>query len=395
MSGHAIVFVVDGLGVGALPDAHLYGDQGSHTLDNTAQAVGGMSIKNLARLGLGNIEGVGSVEPSEEPMASIGRMMPLSPAKDTTAGHWELMGVAMERPFATFPEGFPAEIMERFRKETGYDYLWAKPASGTEIIERLGREHLETGRLIVYTSADSVFQIAAHEEFIPPEELYWVCRRARAFLNEYNVGRVIARPFVTKDGRFVRTERRKDFSMPPPEDTLLDILKNDGIDVIGVGKVDDIFAHRGFTHTIRAYSNRDILNSLGEALLEPEVGFFLATLGELDTIYGHRNDPAGYAHALEEVDAMLPSVMERLGEKDILIITADHGCDPTTPSTDHSREYVPLMVYGRRLGKGVALGTRATLADVASTVADYFGVSGVNRGESFLAELLQARDTGL
>ncbi len=395
MSGRVIVLVVDGLGVGALPDAHLYGDQGSHTLDNTAQAVGGMNIRNLARLGLGNIEGVGSVEPSEEPVASFGRMMPLSPAKDTTAGHWELMGVPVERAFATFPDGFPAEIMERFRKETGYDHLWARPASGTEIIERLGKEHLKTGKLIVYTSADSVFQIAAHEELIPPEELYWVCRRARAFLNEYNVGRVIARPFVTKDGRFVRTERRKDFSMPPPEDTLLDILKKDGIDVVGVGKVDDIFAHRGFVHTIRAYSNRDILNYLREALLGFEEGFLLATLGEFDTIYGHRNDPAGYARALEEVDGLLPSVMERLGKEDIFIITADHGCDPTTPSTDHSREYVPLVVYGRGLRRGVALGTRAALADVARTVAQYFGISGVNRGESFLTELLQAKDTGL
>ncbi len=395
MACRAVVLVVDSLGIGALPDAHLYGDEGSHTLDNTARAVGGLKVENLARLGLGRIEGVKTVEPVETPLASFGRMMPLSPAKDTTAGHWELMGVPIKKPFATFPDGFPPEIMERFKKETGYDYLWAKPASGTEIIERLGREHLKTGKLIVYTSADSVFQIAAHEELIPPEELYRVCRIARAFLNEYNVGRVIARPFITKDGRFVRTERRKDFSIPPPEETLLDVLKNKGVDVVGVGKVDDIFAHRGFSHTIRAHDNRDVLASLMRALDEFSEGFFLATLGDFDTIYGHRNDPHGYARALEEVDTRLPHVMEKLNEEDIFIITADHGCDPTTPSTDHSREYVPLIVYGKRLKKGVSLGTRSTLADVAKTVAEYFGTGGVKRGVSFLGELLdRGRLTG-
>ena len=385
MAGRVVVLVVDSLGVGALPDAHLYGDEGSHTLDNTIKAVGEVAVAHLEALGLGNIEGVDRLKGVDNPLASFGRMMPLSPAKDTTAGHWELMGVPIDRAFATFPEGFPKDVMERFRKVTGYDYLWAKPASGTEIIARLGKEHLRTGKLIVYTSADSVFQIAAHEGLMPPERLYEVCQKVRTTIaDELNIGRVIARPFTTKDGRFVRTPRRRDFSMPPPEKTLLDILKDGGIETVAIGKVDDIFAHRGIGRSIHISGNEAIMDALVDALRDYDRAFFLATLGDFDTIYGHRNDPDGYARALERVDTRLPALIEGLGRGDMLIITADHGCDPTTPSTDHSREYVPLLVMLKGADRATALGTRKSFADVAATVAEYYGVGGIEKGLSFL-----------
>ncbi len=370
----AVIIVIDSLGIGALPDAGAYGDSGSHTLDNTARAAGPLLIPNLAGMGLGHIEGVSSIERVPNPRASFGRMMEVSAGKDTSTGHWELAGVVTKRPFATFPQGFPPEIMERFEKETGYGWLWAKPASGTEIIKRLGEEHIRTGRPIIYTSADSVFQIAAHEDVIPVEELYRICRIARRFLYEYNVARVIARPFTGRPGSFRRTERRKDFSMEPPGRTLLDIMKEAGFSVVGIGKIGDIFVHRGLTEEIHTTDNMDGMDRTVDALKRVREGLIFTNLVDFDMLYGHRNDPDGYARALEAVDRRLPEVTALLKEGDVLVITADHGCDPTTPSTDHSREYVPLLVYGPELRAGVDLGTRKSFADLGATIAEGFGI---------------------
>jgi phosphopentomutase len=389
MAKRAVVIVIDGLGVGELPDAAQYGDAGNHTLDNMARAAGGIKVKTLASLGLGLIEGVNSIEKIRQPIGSYGRMSERSPAKDTTTGHWEITGVILERPFSTFPEGFPSEMMEKFRQTTGCEYLWGKPASGTEIINKLGERHMKTRSPIVYTSADSVFQIAAHEDIMDVEELYRICLVARGFLNEYNVGRVIARPFTGRVGSFRRTERRKDFSIPPCEDTLLDILKGAGLEVAGIGKLPDIFAHRGFTKEMPASGNEEILDAVEEALRHAEDGLIFADLVDFDMLYGHRNDVFGFARALEAADVRVSLIMNTLGPEDILFITADHGCDPTTPSTDHSREYAPVLVYGRRIKKGVNLGTRRSFSDLGQSIAGYFGLR-LKNGESFLDEVLRA-----
>ncbi len=385
----AVVIVIDSLGIGALPDASLYGDEGSHTLDNTSRAVGGLRLENLASMGLGLIEGVETVGGVKGPVASYGRMKEASAGKDTTTGHWEMAGVVVRRPFATYPEGFPPEIMDRFVKRTGYGFLWAKPASGTEIIQRLGAEHIETGKPIVYTSADSVFQIAAHEDVIPVEELYRICRIARGFLDDYNICRVIARPFTGRPGSFKRTARRKDFSMEPPGETLLDRLKSRGLSVVGVGKIGDIYAHRGLTEEIHASGNMEVLDGVEEALAGVKSGLILANLVDFDMLYGHRNDARGYARALEEADSRIAEVKKNLEDDDILVVTADHGCDPTTPSTDHSREYVPLLVCGRRVNSGVDLGTRESFSDLGQTICGFFGAGRLGDGRSFLDLLLQ------
>jgi phosphopentomutase len=360
----------------------------TRSIDNLAGAVGGLELENLASFGLGLIEGVRSIRRHPAPIACYGRMKEVSSGKDTSTGHWEMACLVTEKPLATFPDGFPPEIMERFTRETGYGWLHAKPASGTEIIKELGEAHLSTGRLIVYTSADSVFQIAAHEEKLPLEELYRVCRIARCFLNEYNVGRVIARPFVGRPGTFKRTERRKDFSIEPPGETLLDRLKTKGLPVAAVGKIGDIFGHRGFTEELHTVDNMDVFEKTIEAMKRLREGLIFANLVDFDMLYGHRNDCPGYARALEAVDRKIPEVAGDLGEEDMFIITADHGCDPTTPSTDHSREYVPLLVYGRALKKGVDLGTRQSFADLGQTLAEVFGVGPLARGSSFLSSVL-------
>ncbi|MGB9877329.1 MAG: phosphopentomutase, partial [bacterium] len=363
-----VVIVLDGVGVGELPDAHLFGDEGSATLQNTAEYVGGLHLPNLERLGLGNIVPIKGVPPSLNPLASFGKMAERSPAKDTTVGHWELMGVIKRKPFPTYPNGFPPEVIEPFKRAIKREILGNIPASGTEIIKKLGEEHIRTGYPIVYTSADSVFQIAAHEEVIPPEELYEMCKIARKILKgKHAVGRVIARPFLGKPGSFYRTERRKDFSLPPPRPTILDLAMKAGFETIAIGKVYDIFAGRGFTHHIDSSSNKETMEKVAEVLQEEWKGILLANLVDFDMLYGHRNDPEGFARALKEFDDFLPTLLEVIGEN-FLFITADHGCDPTTPSTDHSREYVPILFY-QRGRKSVPLGTRKTFADLASTIS--------------------------
>ncbi len=382
-----ILIVLDGFGAGALTDAHLYGDEGSHTIDNTARAVHGLDVPFLSSLGLGLIEGIETIEKTAHPLAAYGRMNEASVGKDTSTGHWEMSGIILDRAFATFPDGFPAEMMDRFVKETGYGWLSGMPASGTEVIARFGEEHLRTKKLIVYTSADSVFQIAAHEDVVSLKELYRVSEKARRFLYDYNVGRVIARPFNGGPGAFKRTPMRKDWTIPPPDITVLDRLASNGVPVVAIGKVDDIFAHRGISLAEQTKDDIYAVNRIMASMKRMTDGLIFANLNDLDTLYGHRNDAAGYAKHLKRVDERLREVSLAMTDEDILFITADHGCDPTTPSTDHSREYAPLLVYrkGRAVKAGVNLGTRETFADIGATIAEIFGLSTQRIGRSFLA----------
>ncbi|WP_334109378.1 phosphopentomutase [Thermodesulfitimonas autotrophica] len=387
------IVVLDGTGIGALPDAGRYGDEGSNTLGNLSEAVGGLKVPHLQQLGLGNIGPIKGVPPAAKPVAAWGKMAERSPGKDTTTGHWEIAGVILDRPFPVYPNGFPPEIITAFEERIGRRVLGNKPASGTAIIEELGAEHMRTGYPIVYTSADSVFQIAAHEEVIPVAELYRMCEIARSILTgEHAVARVIARPFVGQPGTFRRTERRHDFSLPPPRPTLLEALTARGYTVAGIGKVSDIFAGRGITQSIPVKNNAENIRRTIEAVREMVPGIVFTNLVDFDTLYGHRNDPVGFARALEEFDAALPELMAAVAPNGALFITADHGCDPTTPSTDHSREYVPLLVWGPRLREGVALGVRATFADVAATIAEFFDFSW-DVGESFAQLLVSLHKT--
>ena len=389
-----VIVVFDSLGVCALPDAADYGDVGSHTLDNMAAAAGGIDVPTLASLGVGNIKGVRSVKAAPAPIGAFGRMAEASKGKDTQTGHWEMAGLITEKALATFPEGLPTELLEKFTEETGHRWLFGKPASGTEIIKSLGEEHLKTGALIVYNSADSVFQIAAHDDVVPTDELYRVCRVTRKLLDdggEYAIGRVIARPFTGAIGDFKRTDGRKDFTIEPPGETVLDLIKKAGHPVTAIGKIGDIFSGRGITSVIKTKSNAEGMEKTVEAVKDGgggARGLIFTNLVDFDMDYGHRNDPGGYARCLEEADQRLAELIGALGPEDILVVTADHGCDPTTPSTDHSREYVPLLVYGRALKAGVDLGTRGTFADLGATVAEALGVRGTGAGTSFLAELL-------
>lgn len=385
MERRAILLILDGVGVGELPDAANYGDEGSNTLVNMAKAVGGLNLPTLQRMGLGNIAQIEGVPPTDEPIACYGKMREISAGKDTTTGHWEIAGVIRTKPFPTYPNGFPPEIIEAFEQAIGRKVLGNKPASGTAIIEELGEEHLQTGYPIVYTSADSVFQIAAHEDIVPVETLYRWCEIAREILRgEHEVARVIARPFVGTPGNFKRTPRRKDFSVPPPYPTLLDALTENGLTVVTVGKVDDIFAGRGVSRAIHTSDNHDGMEQVEKLVAKEDFDFLWCTLVDFDTLYGHRNNPQGFAQALEEFDHWLEKFLPKLREGDLLLITADHGNDPTTPSTDHSREYVPLLVWTPTLRKGKPLGIRETFADVAATVADWLGVKWQGAGESCL-----------
>ncbi len=389
MVDRIIIIVLDSVGIGELPDAFKFGDEGSNTLANTAKAVGGLNISNLESFGIGKIENISGVSKEVDEKAFYGKMNEASAAKDTTSGHWEIAGVITKRPFPTYPEGFPDEVIKKFTKAIGRPILGNKPASGTEIIKELGEEHIKTGYPIVYTSADSVFQIAACEDVIPIGSLYEMCERARDILKgKHNVGRVIARPFVTENGMYVRTERRKDFSLPPPEETVLDEAVREGYEVVGIGKIGDIFAHRGLTKEIHTSNNYDGVSKTIECIKEDFKGIIFTNLIDFDMKYGHRNNPRGYADALESFDHRLPEIVDALKAKDIIIITADHGCDPTTPSTDHSREYVPLLVYGAKLKKPKSLGIRKSFADVGATVAEALLVSGFDKGESFFTELI-------
>lgn len=379
-----IIIVLDSVGVGALPDAAKFGDEGSNTLGNTARAVGGLNLPNFTILGLGNIIDITGVPKNERHEAFYGKMAEVSAGKDTTTGHWEMMGLHLDKPFPTFPNGFPPGVIGPFEKATGRKVLGNKAASGTAIIDEFGEQHMKTGDLIVYTSADSVFQICAHENVVPIEELYKISEIARSILKgKYAVGRVIARPFIGKPGNFVRTHRRRDFSLKPPSKTVLDYLIESGYPVHAIGKINEIFANQGITSAVHTESNMHGVEMILKTMLEREKGLIFANLVDFDSKWGHRNDPEGYARGLEEVDARIPEILSSLKNDDVLFITADHGCDPTTPSTDHSREYVPILVYGRSLSKPKALGLRKTFSDLGKTVADILGVEAPVHGESF------------
>lgn len=384
-----IIIVLDSVGIGELPDAHLYGDQGSNTLVNIADKVGGLNLPHMAQLGLGNIEKIAGVPAVALPQGAYGKMNEQSPGKDTTTGHWELAGIILDKPFPVFPHGFPAEFIKQFEERIGRQTLGNKAASGTVIIEELGEEHMATGKPIVYTSADSVFQVAAHEEIIPVPELYRICEIAREMLTgDLAVGRVIARPFVGQPGNFKRTANRHDYSLEPIKATVLDLLVEQGYAVQAVGKIKDIFAGRGITESVRTTSNMDGVDKTLAFMTDVKPGLIFTNLVEYDQAYGHRNDPQGYAKALEEFDQRLPEIINHLRQDDLLIITADHGCDPTTAGTDHSREYVPLLVYGAMVRPGVNLGIRSSFSDVAATVADIFDLT-LSQGTSFGPTLLK------
>ncbi len=383
-----ILIVLDACGIGELPDADQYGDEGSDTLGNTALLVGGLNLPNMASLGLGKVHDIKGVPSYIDAIGCYGKMAELSVGKDSTTGHWELMGLVCEKPFPVYPNGFPKEIIDKFTELTGYEIIGNKPASGTEIIKELGEEHMKTGKLIVYTSADSVFQIAAHEDIIPVEELYRVCRIAREMLKGENaVGRVIARPFVGQPGSFTRTPNRHDFSLKPPERTVLDYLCERDFPVISIGKIYDLFAGEGICEALAAKNNREIMETIRDSIEKYQKGLIFANLVDFDMLWGHRNNYEAFAEGLEEFDNFLPQIMDKLGEEDLMIITADHGCDPTTPSTDHSREYVPLLVYGKSIRQGVNLGIRKTFSDVGATISEIFEAERPVWGKSFYEEI--------
>jgi phosphopentomutase len=383
----AIVIVIDSLGVGELPDAAEYGDTGSHTLSNIARRVP-LQIPALRALGLSRIADVPGGERVAAPAAAFGRMAEHSPGKDSVTGHWELMGLEIERPFPVFPNGFPEETIREFERRIGRKTLGNTVASGTVIIEELGAEHMRTGSPIVYTSADSVFQIAAHEDVIPVPELYRQCEIAYEMLVQgMGLGRIIARPFVGSPGTFQRTSNRHDFAVPPVGETVLDRIQAAGSPVFAIGKIVDLFAGKGITASVHTASDDEGMDQVERALAERPGGLIFANLVDFDTVYGHRNNVAGYAQNLERFDARLSELLPNLRPDDLLILTADHGNDPTTPSTDHSREHVPLLVYGARVRAGVDLGTRPSFADLGQTLADVFGVGPMAHGTSFLDEI--------
>jgi len=383
-SKRVVLVVLDSVGCGDAPDAAAYGDEGANTLGHIAEAVDGLSLPNLGALGLGNVVAIKGIPPTETAVGVYGRLTEVSAGKDTTTGHWELSGVILERPFPTYPAGFPPQVMTAFEERIGRGTLGNYPASGTEIIKALGAEHLQSGKPIVYTSADSVFQIAAHEEIIPIQELYHLCQIARDLLSgEHAVGRVIARPFIGEPGNFVRTERRKDYSLEPFGETILDAVKAAGLEVTGVGKIEDIFAGRGLTRSLHTANNMAGVDAILELLQGSEQGLIFANLVDFDSLYGHRNDPPGYAAALEAFDRRLPEILARLRPSDRLIITADHGNDPTLPGTDHTRERVPLCITGAGIQANYNLGTRTSFADVAATIAELLAVPWHGPGQTF------------
>ncbi|MGB5529623.1 MAG: phosphopentomutase, partial [Ignavibacteriaceae bacterium] len=378
------VIVLDGVGIGELPDADKYNDRGSNTLSNMALVIGGLKLQNLEALGLGKIEPIQGIKNVPQPLASFGKMAEVSQGKDSTTGHWELAGLLVKTEFTYFPNGFDDEIVQRFLSETGCKgILGNKPASGTEIIEEYGKEHIKTGYPIIYTSADSVFQIAAHEEVIPISKLYEICSitREKVLKLPLQVGRVIARPFIGKPGSLKRTKNRKDFSLDPPEPTILDILSENNITTVGVGKINDLFNYKGIKKQILTKSNEEGCEQLLKLSKEMTGSFIFINLVDFDVYFGHRNDPAGFAEKLKEFDDFLPNFLNNLDESDRLVITADHGNDPTTPSTDHSREYVPLLYY-RKNAIGKNLGVRKTFSDVAKTAAEFFNVNNNLNGTS-------------
>lgn len=393
MSGYTykrvFLVVMDSVGIGEAPDAKEFGDEGSDTLGHIAETQNGLHMPNMAKLGLSNIREIKGIPIQEKPLAYYGKMQEASNGKDTMTGHWEIMGLHIDTPFQVFPEGFPKELLDEIEKRTGRGILGNKPASGTEIMDELGEEHMNTGKLIVYTSADSVLQIAAHEEIVPLEELYKICEISRELTldEKYMVGRVIARPFVGEPGNFSRTANRHDYALKPFNRTVMNELSDNGFDVIAIGKISDIYDGEGVTKTLRTKSNMDGMDKIVETLEMDFTGLSFLNLVDFDALFGHRRDPKGYGEALEEYDTRLPEVLERLREDDLLIITADHGNDPTHPGTDHTREFVPLLVYSPKMDGGKELPLRSTFADIGATVADNFNVKLPDHGKSFLLEI--------
>ena len=366
------IIVLDSVGIGALPDAKEFGDEGSNTIAHIAESTGGMNVPNMEKLGLGNLDTIVGVHPLKNTSGAYGKAAELSKGKDTTTGHWEIAGVVLENPFPTYPDGFPREVIEELEEKTGRKIIANKPASGTAVIDKYGEEQMETGALIVYTSADPVLQIAAHEEVIPLKELYSICKTALDICNrKAPVSRVIARPYIgVGKGEFTRTSNRHDYSVEPPRETLLDKLKSAGMDVVGIGKINDIFTGRGITDNRGTNKdNKDGILKTIEALKEDTKGIIFTNLVDFDMVFGHRRNPQGYREALEEFDSYLPEIMENMKEKEILIITADHGCDPTYKGTDHTREYIPVLVYGKKINT-VDLGIRKSFADISASVEE-------------------------
>jgi len=382
----AIILVADGVGCGGAPDAATYGDAGADTLGNIARATGGLRLPNLAALGVGHLTAIPGVPPAASPRAAWGTMQEASAGKDTITGHWEMAGLVTETAMATFPDGFPEPITTALAAAAGRGLLGNKAASGTTIIDELGPRHMQTGDLILYTSADSVLQIAAHEEVVPLAELYRICEAARLLADRHHIGRVIARPFVGQPGAFKRTYNRRDFALVPPAPTLLDDLRTAGLDVVGIGKISDIFAGRGLSKSLHSEGNTDGLRLTLEALAALDRGLLFVNLVDFDMLYGHRNDVPGFARALAELDAWLPSLHAALKPDDVAFITADHGNDPTTPGTDHTRERVPLLAFGPSV-RPTSLGTRTSFSDLGQTIAQALGAPALSRGTSFLSAI--------
>lgn len=384
MINRVILFILDSVGIGALPDAENFGDVGANTLGNIAISQGGIDLPNLQNIGLGNIDEIVGVEPIINPVGAFGKADEVSNGKDTTIGHWELTGLHLTEAFKTFPEGFPKDIIDELESKIGRKVIGNKPASGTVILEELGEEHIRTGHPIVYTSADSVLQIAAHEEVIPLEELYSICKIAREIMMGDNaVARIIARPFIGKPGNYTRTFNRKDYSLNPPEETLLDIAKKEGLDVIAIGKIYDVFNGQGITESVNTKDNMDGIDKTIEYINKQNKGIIFTNLTDFDSLYGHRRDPKGYKKALEEMDKRIPEILNAMKDDDIIIFTADHGNDPTYKGTDHTREYIPIMIYGNKIKANINIGTRKSFADIAATISDIFETSSTGKGESF------------
>lgn len=385
-----IILVLDSVGIGALPDAKAFNSEGANTLGNIVKNHPNIELNHFLKLGLGNIEGIDYLPSVEEPAAAFGRSMEFSNGKDTTTGHWEIAGIHLDKPFRTYPEGFPKEVMDKFEERTGRKGIGNKPASGTEIIEELGEEHLESKNPIIYTSADSVLQIAAHEEIIPLEELYQMCEIARNIMTGENaVARIIARPFVGKLGSFERTPNRKDFSLSPQESTVLDFALDAGFEVIGIGKIHDIYNGQGISKKISSKSNKQGIEKTIKAIEDNTEGIIFTNLVDFDSKYGHRRDPKGYKEALEEVNHHLPDILSSLNKEDLLIITADHGNDPTYPGTDHTREYVPLLIVGDAVKQGTNIGTRESFSDIAATISELLKIEKSRNGNSFAKLVLK------
>ncbi|WFD09013.1 phosphopentomutase [Tepidibacter hydrothermalis] len=384
MSKRVVLIVMDSVGIGELPDAKKFGDDGVNTLGNIIKAYDDIQIPNLTKLGICNIDGFEQVKEIESPIGAFGKCAEVSQGKDTTTGHWEMVGLRVDEPFKTFPNGFPKDVIDEFESKTGRKVIGNKPASGTAILDELGEQHMKTGEVIVYTSADSVFQIAAHEEIVPLDELYKMCKIARKIMMGDNaLARIIARPFVGEPGNFTRTANRRDFSLDPSADTILDNIKESGQDVIAVGKIEDIFNGKGITEAVHTKSNMDGVDQTIEYMKKDNKGFIFTNLVDFDSKYGHRRNVKGYKEAIEELDSRIPEVIENLKDEDILILTADHGNDPTYKGTDHTREYIPVLVYGKSVKNGVNIGIRKTFSDIGATVADILGAKLPSNGESF------------